>query len=118
MSLAVLLDHPGRALPYLRPETATDVDLFFTESYREGMKRLLKDAGWYEYPDRSAEKMLTRDRKALPPTGITLRLDKGDNLPCRDVGRWARMSAQMVADFYEQVHPEQTAARLAGFKNA
>ena len=80
------------------------------------MKRLLKDAGLYEYRDPSTGKTLTRDRKSLRPTGITLRLDKGDNLSYRDVAKWARTSVQMVADFYDQAHPEQTAARVAGFR--
>jgi len=101
-----------------RPETATETDLLFTESYREGMKRLLKDAGLYEYRDPKTGKMLTRDRKSLRPTGITLRLDKGDNLSHRDVAKWARTSVQMVADFYDQAHPEQVAERVAGFRNA
>ena len=101
-----------------RPETALDTDLIFTESHREGMKRLLKDAALYEYTDPSTGKMLTRDRKSLRPTGITLRLDKGDNLSYRDVAKWARTSVQMVADFYDQAHPEQTAARVAGFRKA
>ena len=99
-----------------RPETATETDLLFTESHREGMKRLLKDAGLYEYRDPKTGKMLTRDRKSLRPTGITLRLDKGDNLSHRDVAKWARTSVQMVADFYDQAHPEQVAERVAGFR--
>lgn len=99
-----------------RPETAGDTDLIFPESHREGMKRLLKDAGLYEYRDPMTGQMLTRDRKSLRPTGITLRLDKGDNLSHRDVAKWARTSVQMVADFYDQAHPEQVAERVAGFR--
>ena len=99
-----------------KPEGATDTDLLFPESHREGMKRLLKDAGLYEYRDPKTGKTLTRDRKSLRPTGITLRLDKGDNLSHRDVAKWARTSVQMVADFYDQAHPEQVAERVAGFR--
>ena len=101
-----------------RPATALDTDPIFTESHREGMKRLLKDAGLYEYRDPATGKMLTRDRKSLRPTGITLRLDKGDNLSYRDVAKWSRTSVQMVADFYDQAHPDQTAARVAGFRKS
>jgi hypothetical protein len=50
----------------------------------------------------------------MRPTGITLRLDRGDNLSYRDVAKWARTSVQMVADLYDQAHPEQNAARVAG----
>ena len=99
-----------------RPATATEDDPLFTESHREGMKRLLKDTGLYEYRDPTTGKMLTRDRKSLRPTGITLRLDKGNNVSYRDVAKWARTSVSMVADFYDQAHPEDTAARVAGFR--
>ena len=95
---------------------AKDEDLLFTESHREGMKRLLKDAGLYEYRDPSTGKTLTRDRKSLRPTGITLRLDKGDNLSYRDVAKWARTSVQMVADFYDQARPEPTISCVAGVR--
>lgn len=101
-----------------RPATAEDTDRIFTESHREGMKELLKTAKLYHYSDPKSGRMLTRDRKSLRPTGITLRLDKGDNLSHRDVAKWARTSVQMVADFYDQAHPEQVAERVAGFRNA
>lgn len=99
-----------------KPDGAKDDDPLFTESHREGMKELLKGAGLYYYRDPQTGKMLTRDRKSLRPTGITLRLDKGDNLSYRDVAKWSRTSVQMVADFYDQAHPEQTAMRVAGFR--
>lgn len=101
-----------------KPDGTKDEDPIFTESHREGMKRLLKDAKLYAYRDPQTGLMLTRDRKSLRPTGITLRLEKGDNVSYRDVARWARTSVQMVADFYDQAHPEQSAARVAGFKKA
>jgi hypothetical protein len=44
---------------------------------------------------------MTGESNSFRPTGITLRLDKGDNLSGRDVAKWARMSVQMVADFYD-----------------
>jgi hypothetical protein len=99
-----------------RSETSRDEDLLFPESHRAGMTRLLKDAGLYEYRDPRSGKLLTRDRKSLRPTGITLRLDKGDNLSYRDVAKWARTSVRMIEAFYDQAHPEQTAARVAGVR--
>jgi integrase len=99
-----------------RPQHTKNTDLLFTESHREGMKELLKTANLYEYRDPKTGHVLTRDRKSLRPTGITLRLDKGDNLTYRDVAKWARTSVQMVADFYDQAHPERVAERVAGFR--
>jgi hypothetical protein len=45
------------------------------------MKQLLKDANLYEYQDPFTGDVLTRDRKSLRPTGITLRLDKVEIFP-------------------------------------
>lgn len=42
---------------------------------------------------------------------------KGDNLSHRDVAKWARTSVQMVADFYDEAHPQRVAERVAGFRN-
>ena len=80
------------------------------------MKRLLKDVGLYEYRDPATGTTITRDRKSLRPTGITLRLDKGDNVSYRDIAKWARTSVQMVADFYDQATPESSAVKVATFK--
>ena len=99
------------------PEDAPDA-LLFPESNREGMKRLLKDVGLYEYRDPATGTTITRDRKSLRPTGITLRLDKGDNVSYRDIAKWARTSVQMVADFYDQATPESSAVKVATFKTS
>ena len=99
------------------PDAAPDA-LLFPESNREGMKRLLKDIGLYEYRDPATGATLTRDRKSLRPTGITLRLDKGDNVSYRDIAKWARTSVQMVADFYDQATPESSAVKVATFKTS
>ena len=97
------------------PDAAPDA-LLFPESNREGMKRLLKDIDLYEYRDPATGATFTRDRKSLRPTGITLRLDKGDNVSYRDIAKWARTSVQMVADFYDQATPESSAVKVATFK--
>jgi hypothetical protein len=85
----------------------------FSKSQIVGM---LTDAGLYEYRDPKPGKLLTRDRKSLRPTGFTHRLDKGDHLSHRDVAKWARTSGQMVANFYDQAHPEQVGERVAGYR--
>lgn len=99
-----------------RPPGAQPDDLIFTEGHREGMKELLKSADLYQYRDPKTGQMLTRDRKSLRPTGITLRLDKGDNISYRAIAKWARTSSVMVAQYYDQLHPEQAAVAVAGFK--
>ena len=99
------------------PDAAPDA-LLFPEGNREGMKRLLKDIDLYEYRDPATGATLTRDRKSLRPTGITLRLDKGDNVSYRDIAKWARTSVQMVADFYDQATPESSAVKVATFKTS
>ena len=95
---------------------ADDTALLFPESHREGMKRLLKDAGLYEYRDPKTGKMRTRDRKSLRPTAITMRLDREDNISYRAIAEWARTSSAMVEDYYDQLHPAQAAGEVATFR--
>lgn len=90
-----------------RPDARPDA-LLFTENHREGMKELLIAASLRVTPDGR-----TRDAKSLRPTGISLRLDRGDNLDYRDIARWARTSPAMVAAFYDQTHPIDSAVRVA-----
>ena len=95
---------------------ADDTELLFTESHRDGMRRLLTDAGLYEYRDPKTGRMRTRDRKSLRPTAITMRLDRGDNISYRAIAEWARTSSAMVEDYYDQLHPAQAAGEVATFK--
>jgi integrase len=99
-----------------RADGAAETDLLFPEAHREGMKRLLKEAGLYEFRDPETERMRTRDRKSLRPTAITLRLDKGDNLTYRAVAEWARTSPLMIEEFYDQLHPAKAAGEVATFR--
>lgn len=108
--------HAYRELLASRPADWGAEDRIFQESHREGMKRLLKDAGLYTYRDPRTGETLTRDRKSLRPTGITLRLDRGNNVNYRDIAKWARTSVAMVGDFYDQTNGSAAAARVAGFK--
>jgi len=96
--------------------TEKETDLLFPESHREGMKRLLKDAGLYQYHDPETGAMRTRDRKSLRPTAITLRLDKGDNVSYRAIAKWARTSPIMIEEFYDQLHPAKAAGEVATFR--
>jgi integrase len=99
-----------------RPANGKPEDLLFPEGNREGMKRLLKELDLYEYRVPASDETMTRDRKSLRPTGITLRLDKGDNLSYRDVANLARTSVQMIAAYYDQATPESSAVKVATFK--
>lgn len=90
-------------------------DRIFKESHREGMKQLLKDASLYEYRDPFTAEVLTRDRKSLRPTGITLQLDRVENVSYRDVADWARTSPSMILDYYDQSHPGSQCAKGYGF---
>jgi integrase len=101
-----------------RPAHGAPEDLLFPESNREGMKRLLKELDLYEYRVPTSDETMTRDRKSLRPTGITLRLDKGDNLSYRDVAHWARTSVQTISAYYDQATPESSAVRVATFKTS
>lgn len=89
-------------------------DHIFKESHREGMKQLLKDASLYEYRDPFTGELFTRDRKSLRPTGITLQLDRVQNVSYRDIADWARTSPSMILDYYDQAHPGHSVARIIG----
>jgi integrase len=96
-----------------RPE-ATPTDLLFQENHREGIKELLTIS------DLRMDKKTgrTRDAKSLRPTGISLRLEKGDNVDYRDIARWCRSSPAMIAAFYDQNHPEKSVERLLTFRKS
>jgi integrase len=79
--------------------------LIFT-SHRDGFRELLDAAGLRDGANG------TRDMKSLRPTGITLRLEETENPNYRDVAKWARTSPEMIAKFYDQIHPATVATRL------
>jgi hypothetical protein len=45
-----------------------------------------------------------------------MRFDLGPNLDVRDIAKWARTSPAMIAEFYDQTHPQQSVERVAGFR--
>ena len=86
-------------------------DPLFLENHREGIKELLIKANLRVDP-----RGRTRDSKSLRQTGISLRLDLGPNPDYRDIAKWARTSPAMIASFYDQTHPQQSAERIVGFR--
>lgn len=99
-----------------RPRDYRIDDRIFKESHREGMKHLLKDASLYEYRDPFTGEVFTRNRKSLRPTGITLQLDRVQNVSYRDIADWARTSPSMILDYYDQAHPGHSVTRVLGFQ--
>lgn len=99
-----------------RSNNSADTDAIFSETHRDGMTELLKAASLYEYTDPLTGNTLTRNRKSLRPTAITMRLEKGDNISYRDIAWWARTKPQMIADYYDQLHPADAAARVMTFR--
>ena len=47
-------------------------------------------------------------------TGINLRLLKNPGVPLNDLRKWCRTSIVQIQHFYDQAHPEKSAARVAG----
>ena len=94
-----------KARPDAKPE-----ELLFKENHREGIKELLTAAGLRV--DNITGR--TRDAKSLRPTGISMRLDLGPNPNYRDIAKWARTSPAMIADWYDQTHPEKSVERIVG----
>jgi len=101
-----------KAMQVARPDVKPD-DSVFTENHREGIKKLLKQAGLREDSEGR-----TRDAKSLRQTGISLRLDLGPNPDYRDIAKWARTSPAMIASFYDQTHPQQSVERIVGFRKS
>ena len=113
--VAMVLPDGASAYKEMVNARPTDFDpdaYIFSESHREGMKQLLKDAGLYEYRDPFTGEVFTRDRKSLRPTGITLLLDRVENPSYRDIADWARTSPSMILDYYDQSHPGHKVSKL------
>ena len=95
-----------KRVPDAKPE-----ELLFKENHREeGIKELLTAA------ELRVDNITgrTRDAKSLRPTGISMRLDLGPNPNYRDIAKWARTSPAMIADWYDQTHPENSVERIVG----
>jgi hypothetical protein len=83
----------------------------FLHHHRDGFRELLLEAGLRTTQE---EQGRLRNLKSLRPTGISLLLNETDSPSYRQVAKWARTSASMVEDFYDQTHPEETATQLMG----
>lgn len=103
--------HAFKEMRKERPEAKPE-DPLFEEHHRDGINELFTAAGVRTDPKTGR----TRDTKSLRPTGISLRLELGDNISYRDVAKWSRTSVAMVEQFYDQTHPENSAARVMGFR--
>ena len=57
---------------------------------------------------------LTRNTKSLRVTEINLRLTKNPTVSLNDLRKWYRTSIVQIETFYDQLHPEMSAGRVAG----
>ena len=82
----------------------------FRYNHEEGFRDLLKSLDLYT----DALSGMTRNTKSLRVTGINLRLIKNPGVPLNDLRKWCRTSIVQIQNFYDQAHPETSAARVAG----
>ena len=88
-----------------RPE-----DKVFRFNHEPEFRELLKSLDLYTDPSSG----MTRNTKSLRVTGINLRLLKNPGVPLNDLRKWCRTSIVQIQHFYDQAHPETSAARVAG----
>ena len=88
-----------------RPE-----DKVFLYNHEPEFRELLKSLDLYIDPSSG----MTRNTKSLRVTGINLRLLKNPGVPLNDLRKWCRTSIVQIQHFYDQAHPETSAARVAG----
>ena len=93
-------------------EGAAPGDRLFRYNHETGFRSLLKAAHLYH----DLKSGMTRNTKSCRVTGICLRLENNPNVALRDIARWARTSVAIAEAYYDQIHPEASAARVAGFK--
>lgn len=86
----------------------------FRYDHEVGCRALLQSLNLYTDPQSG----LTRNTKSLRVTGINLRLLKNPSVSLNDVRKWARTSILQIQQFYDQLHPETSAARVAGGSTA
>ena len=82
----------------------------FQFNHEPAFRELLKSLNLYTDPSSG----LTRNTKSLRVTGINLRLLKNPGVPLNDLRKWCRTSIVQIQHFYDQAHPETSAARVAG----
>ena len=105
MGGVVAFDQP-RARREDNPPDAT----LFRYNHEEGFRKLLKSLNLYTDPKSG----LTRNTKSLRVTGINLRLTKNPTVSLNDLRKWCRTSIVQIETFYDQLHPEMSAGRVAG----
>jgi integrase len=88
-----------------RPE-----DKLFRYNHEPEFRELLKSLDLYTDPSSG----MSRNTKSLRVTGINLRLLKNPGVPLNDLRKWCRTSIVQIQHFYDQAHPESSAARVAG----
>ena len=81
--------------------------------YATGFRELLIQAGLYHDP----KKQMTRNTKSLRVTGICLQLDRNPDASWRHFEDWCRTSERQLRECYNQLHPEASAAHIAGKGN-
>ncbi len=93
-----------------RREADRPDDTLFRYNHEPGFRDLLKSLDLYTDPSSG----MTRNTKSLRVTGINLRLLKNPGVPLNDLRKWCRTSIVQIQHFYDQAHPETSAARVAG----
>ena len=93
-----------------RREADRPDDTLFRYNHEPGFRELLKSLDFYTDPSSG----MTRNTKSLRVTGINLRLLKNPGVPLNDLRKWCRTSIVQIQHFYDQAHPETSAARVAG----
>ena len=93
-----------------RREADRPDDTLFRYNHEPGFRELLKSLDLYTDPSSG----MTRNTKSLRVTGINLRLLKNPGVSLNDLRKWCRTSIVQIQHFYDQAHPETSAARVAG----
>ena len=96
-----------------REDDPPDAKLF-RYNHEAGFRELLKSLNLYT----DQKSGLTRNTKSLRVTGINLRLTKNPTVSLNDLRKWCRTSVVQIQHFYDQLHPETSAARVAGGSTA
>jgi hypothetical protein len=93
-----------------RREADRPEDTVFRYNHEPALRELLKSLDLYTDPSSG----MTRNTKSLRVTGINLRLLKNPGVSLNDLRKWCRTSIVQIQHFYDQAHPESSAARVAG----
>ena len=92
-----------------REDDPPDAKLF-RYNHEAGFRKLLKSLNLYTDPKSG----MTRNTKSLRVTGINLRLTKNPTVSLNDLRKWCRTSIVQIQTFYDQLHAEMSAGRVAG----